>query len=41
MIRLALLAAIAWTGIALGHAGLTAALAIPDITARAAQEARW
>lgn len=41
MSRLALLAAIAWTGIALGHAGLTAALAVPELTARAADQARW
>lgn len=41
MSRIVLIAALGWTGIALGHAGLTTALGLSETTARAAAEARW
>lgn len=39
--RLLVLAAIACAGVILGHVALTAALSLPDLTARAAVQARW
>ena len=41
MTRALILVAAVWTGLALGHTALTTALSTPDLTARAAEEARW
>lgn len=40
-LRFFALAAAFWTGATLGHVGIKAALSIPELTARAAAEARW
>lgn len=41
MIRALTLAAALWAGAAIGHTALTTALALPDLTARASDMARW
>lgn len=41
MNRALILAAVAVASFALGHVALTTALAIPELTARAAAEASW
>jgi len=41
MSRAVILAAAACASLAFGHVVLTTALAIPELTARAAAEARW
>lgn len=41
MIRALIVLASLWAGAAIGHTALTTALAIPELTARAALEASW
>jgi hypothetical protein len=41
MSRPLILAAAVCVGLALGHVALTTALALPELTARAAAQARW
>lgn len=41
MTRLLLIACMAWTGFVMGHIALSTGLAIPELTARAAKQARW
>lgn len=41
MSRLLIIAVTVWTAIAVGRVALTTALSIPELTARAAAEARW
>lgn len=41
MTRALIIVAALWAGAALGHTVLTTALALPELTARAAAEARW
>lgn len=41
MTRALILIAAVWSAAALGHMALTTSLALPELTARAEQQARW
>lgn len=41
MTRALMILTAAWFAVVLGHTGLTTGLALPELTARAAEQARW